>query len=96
MSVEILMRDILKMISRILNHELTTCFSEKEGAQCPSLVEEGPCLEAGFHGSSGPNKSPLEAFSERIVLISNRWCLAKDSHDLICSWQVFFVFAMSV
>ena len=58
MSIELLMRDIFKMISCILNHELTTCFRpEKEGAQCPSLVEEGPCLEAGFHGSSGPNKS---------------------------------------
>lgn len=86
MSAELLMRDIFKMISCILNHELTTCFSpEKEGAQCPSLVEEGPCLAASFMGQVGPTNQPigLEAFSERIILISNRWCLAKDSHDLI-------------
>ena len=66
MSVEKLMRDIFKMISCILNHELTTCFSpEKEGAQCPSLVEEGPCLEASFMAQVGPTNQPIGSLQRK-------------------------------
>lgn len=66
MSVEKLMRDIFKMISCILNHELTTCFSpEKEGAQCPSLVEEGPCLEASFMAQVGPTNQPIRSLQRK-------------------------------
>ena len=66
MSVELLMRDIFKMSSRILNHELTTCFSpEKEGAQCPFLVEEGPCLEASFMGQVGPTNQPIGSLQRK-------------------------------